>query len=126
LKEDTMNRNIASVLAISAAAFAANAFADDITIDNTPFVGSKTRAEVQADLTQFKRAGTSPWSTQYNQLAKFQSAKSRADVTAEYTAARDEVAALNGEDSGSAYLAQYAGRRADASTTLAGQPQNAQ
>lgn len=121
-----MNRTIASVLAITAAAFAANAFADDITIDTTPFVGSKTRAEVQADLAQFKRAGTSPWSTQYNQLAKFQSAKSRAEVTAEYTAARDEVAALNGEDSGSAYLAQYAGRRADASTTLAGQPQNAQ
>ena len=121
-----MNRNIASVLAITAAVFAGNALADDITIDNTPFVGGKTRAEVQADLSQFKRAGTSPWSTQYNPLAKFQSVKSRADVVAEFAAARHEVAALNGEDSGSAYLAQYAGRRVNAGTTLAGQPQNAQ
>jgi hypothetical protein len=125
-RKKTMNRNIASALVIAAAAVAGNAFADDITIDNTPFVGSKTRAEVQAELSQFKRAGTSPWSTQYNPLAKFQSTKSRADVVAEYTAARNEVAALNGEDSGSAYLAQYAGRRVNASTTLAGQPQNAQ
>jgi len=119
-----MNRNIASALVI-AAAVAGNAFADDITIDNTPFVGSKTRAEVQAELAQFKRAGTSPWSTQYNPLAKFQSTKSRAEVVAEYTAARDEVAALNSEDSGSAYLEQ-AGRQVSPSTTLAGQPRNAQ
>jgi hypothetical protein len=121
-----MNRNIASALVIAAAAVAGNAFADDITIDTTPFTGSKSRAEVQADLAQFKRAGTSPWSTQYNPLAKFQGVKTRAQVVAEYTAARDEVAALNGEDSGSAYLAQYAGRRVDHSTTLAGQPQSAQ
>jgi vacuolar-type H+-ATPase catalytic subunit A/Vma1 len=121
-----MNRNIASALVIAAAAVAGNAFADDITLDNTPFVGSKTRAEVQAELAQFKRAGTSPWSTQYNQLAKFQSTKSRAEVVAEFTAARDEVAALNSEDSGSAYLAQHNGRQASPSTTLAGQPRNAQ
>lgn len=121
-----MNRNIASVLAITAAALAGNALADDITIDTTPFTSSKSRTEVQAELGQFKRAGTSPWSTQYNQLAKFQSAKSRAEVVAEYTAARDEVAALNGEDSGSAYLAQNTGRQASPSTTLAGQPRNTQ
>ena len=121
-----MNRNIASALVIAAAAVAGNAFADDITVDTTPFVASKTRAEVQAELSQFKRAGTSPWSTQYNPLAKFQSTKSRAEVVAEYTAARDEVAALNSEDSGSAYLAQYAGRQVSPSTTLAGQPRNAQ
>lgn len=121
-----MNRNIASVLVITAAAVAGNAFADDITIDHTPFVGGKTRAEVQAELAQFKRAGTSPWSTQYNPLAKLKSTRSRAEVVAEYTAARDEVAALNGEDSGSAYLAQYAGRQVSPTTTLAGQTHNAQ
>ena len=116
-----MNRNIvASVLAISAAAFAGSALADDITIDNTAFVGQKTRAEVQADLAQFKQAGTSPWSTQYNPLAKFQSAKSRAQVTAEYVADREAVAALTSEDSGSAYLT--AARRVNNGTTLAGQP----
>ena len=114
-----MNRNIvASVLAVSAAAFAGSALADDITIDNAAFVGQKTRAEVQADLAQFKQAGTSPWSTQYNPLVKFQSTKSRAQVVAEYTASRDEVAALNGEDSGSAYLAQ-GGRAVNGSTFAA-------
>ncbi|MBI2769085.1 MAG: DUF4148 domain-containing protein [Burkholderiales bacterium] len=117
-----MNRNIASALVVAAAALSANAFADDITVDNTAFVGSKTRAEVQAELGQFKKAGTSPWSTQYNPLAKFQSQATRAQVTAEYVAVRNEVAALNSEDSGSAYFAHNTVRGVTG-TTLAGQPQ---
>ncbi|MEP6792550.1 MAG: hypothetical protein ABI907_14345, partial [Ramlibacter sp.] len=67
--------------------------------------------------------GTSVWSTQYNPLAKFKSAASRAEVTAAYAASRDQVAAFNGEDSGSAYLAHNAVRGAGV-TTLAGQPVN--
>ncbi len=118
-----MNRNIASALVVAAAALSANAFADDITVDNTAFTGSKTRTEVQAELFQFKKGGTSPWSTQYNPLAKFQSQATRAQVTAEYVAARNEVAALTGEDSGSAYLAHNAVRGV-VGTTLAGQPLN--
>lgn len=121
-----MNRNIASILAITAAAFAGNALADDITIDTTPFTSTKSRAEVQAELAQYKRAGVNPWSTQYNPLKQFKSAKTREQVVADYVADRDEVAALNGEDSGSAYLAQDSGRPRDASTTLAGQPRNPQ
>jgi hypothetical protein len=39
-------------------------------------------------------------------LASFKSNTSRQEVVAEYLAARDEVAALNSEDSGSAYLTQ--------------------
>ena len=120
-----MNRNIASALVIAAAAVAGNAFADDITVDTTPFVSSKSRAEVIAELGPFKKAGTSPWSTQYNPLAKFQSQTSRAQVTAAYVADRDAVAALSSEDSGSAYLA--ANRSLNVGTTLAGQPaRNAQ
>jgi hypothetical protein len=120
-----MNRKLASALVLAAAAVAGNAFADDITIDSTPFVSSKSRAEVQAELGQFKQAGTSPWSIQYNQLAAFKSGKSRDEVTAEYVASRNQVAAFNAEDSGSAYLAQN--RVRNAGTTLAGQPQgNAQ
>jgi len=119
------SRNIASALVLAATAFAGTAFADDITIDNTQFVSSKTRAEVQADLAQFKQAGTSPWSIQYNPLKSFKSTASRADVTAQYIASRDAVNALNGEDSGSTYLAQH--RVRNTGTTLAGQPQtNAQ
>ncbi len=114
-----MNRNIASALVIAAAAAAGSAMADDITIDTTPFVSTKSRAEVQAELSQFKQAGTSPWSTQYNPLAQFRSSLSRAQVVAGYVADRDQVAALNGEDSGSAYLSQFAGQRAEPSATLA-------
>ena len=70
------------------------------------FVGTLSRAQVQAELAQYKRAGVNPWSTWYNPLKSFKSTANRADVTAAYIASRDEVAALNGEDSGAAYLAQ--------------------
>ena len=119
-----MNRKIASALVIAAAAVAGNAFADDITIDTTPFNGTKSRAEVRAELDQFKRSGTSPWSTQYNPLAKFQSTASRAQVVAEYVASRNEVAAFGGEDSGSRYLAQR--QLVNPGVRVAGQPYTAQ
>ncbi len=115
-----ISRNIATALVVATAAFAGTAFADDITIDNTPFASSKTRAEVQADLLQFRNAGTSPWSIQYNPLRTFKSDTTRAQVTAQYVNSRDQVAALNSEDSGSAYLAHY--RVRNTGTTLAGQP----
>jgi hypothetical protein len=108
------------------AAFASTAAnADDITIDNTPFQSTRTRAEVLAELGQFKKSGVNPWSNRYNQLAGFNSSKTRAQVQAEYVAARNEVAAMSGEDSGSAYLAQLPGGY-NGSTTLAGTPANAQ
>jgi hypothetical protein len=66
-----------------------------------------------------------PSSNQYNPLAQFSSKRSRAEVVAEYISAREQVAALNGEDSGSAYLARHEDGAAVA-TTIAGQPRNAQ
>lgn len=118
-----MNRKLATALVLAAAAAAGNAFADDITVDTTPFVSARSRAEVQTELTQVR--GTSPWSIQYNPLATFKAEKSRDQVTGEYLASRNQVAAFNGEDSGSAYLAQNTVRRVG--TTLAGQPKrNAQ
>lgn len=115
-----MNRN--SVLALVLAAAATTAFADDITIDTTPFVSTKSRAEVQAQLQQ---RGPDVWSTRYNPLAQFSARRSRAEVVAEYLASRREVAALTAEDSGSAYLARNRDARADA-VRLAGQPTQAQ
>ena len=62
-----MTRNmllaVASAAAVAAIAAAAaissgKAFADDITIDNTAFVSSRSRAEVQAELT---RSGVNEW-----------------------------------------------------------------
>ena len=125
-----MNRKLASALVLAAAAmggnaFAGNAFAGDITIDTTPFVSTASRADVQAQVTSSRQAGTSPWSMQYNPLAGFKGEKSRDQVSAEYVASRNQVAAFNSEDSGSAYLAQTRVRAAG--TSLAGQPQrNAQ
>jgi hypothetical protein len=105
-----MNRYlIASVLAIAAAS-ASVAFADDITVDPHPFHPSLTRGEVQAQLQQYRAAGVNPWSTSYNPVARFQGTRTRAEVTAEFIQARDEVAALNGEDSGSSRLAAQARR----------------
>lgn len=84
-------------------AAAGSAFADDITIDPTPFVSTRTRAEVIAEMQQ-ARGGSNPWADNYDQLADFRSTLTRAEVVADYLLSRDEVQAFNGEDSGSSYL----------------------
>ena len=123
-----MNRNLASTLTITATAAAAfamaamassNAYADDITVDNTPFVSSKTRAEVQAEVMgQAMSIASSEWATQMNEPRQTMSDLTRAQVTAEYLAARREVSALNAEDSGSFYFAAMP-RRVDGSVIMA-------
>jgi len=112
-----MNRKLASALSITttaAAVFAVaaiasgNAYADDITVDNTPFVSSRTRADVRAEVmgqSELLRNASSEWSMQLNQAPQSTSGYTRAQATAEYIAARKQVQALNGEDSGSSYLA---------------------
>ena len=112
-----MNRNLATTLtlvstgaaALALAAIASgNAYADDITIDPTPFVSSRTRAEVQAEVMgqgEALRMASSEWSTQQDAAVLPQSTLTRAQVTQEYIASRREVNALNAEDSGSSYLA---------------------
>lgn len=112
-----MNFKIASVALVVAAA--GNAFAESPTIVNDPFVSTRTRAEVQAELYAYKQTGVNPWSISYNQLRGFQGRLSREQVVAEFLAARNEVAAMSGEDSGSAHLAQGPARFAPASATLA-------
>jgi uncharacterized protein DUF4148 len=118
-----MTRNLASALTVAstaAAAFAfaaiasSNAYADDITVDNTPFVSTKTRAEVQAEVmgqAEQLRIANSEWFMQSNHASLPQSDFTRAQATAEYIAARHEVAALSSEDSGSSYLASQQRRR---------------
>jgi hypothetical protein len=105
-----MNRKstIAALIAIAAttgSAFAGTTLAGDISIDDTAFTSTRTRAEVQAELAQFKQAGVNPWSTSYNPARDFRSEKTREEVTAEYQASRDSVAAITGEDSGAAFAA---------------------
>ena len=118
-----MNRN--TVIAIALAAAAGTSFADDITIETTPFISTATRAEVQADLQAFKKSGVNPRSTRYNPLAQFSSQRTRAEVTAEYINVRDRVAAFTGEDSGSSYLSARDDDGA-VSTSVAGEPRNPQ
>ena len=99
-----MNRHFA--LALVALAAATPAFADDITIDPTPFVSTRSRAEVIGEMQQFRHAGANPWADEYNPLAEFRSDRTREQVTLDFQASRDSVAALTGEDSGSMYLAR--------------------
>jgi hypothetical protein len=83
--------------------------ADDITIDPVPFTSSADRAQVRAELDAYKKSRVNPWSIAYDPLRGFRSSRTRAEVTAEYIAHRDAVAAMTGEDSGSQYLAQLRG-----------------
>ncbi|HEX7891521.1 MAG TPA: DUF4148 domain-containing protein [Ramlibacter sp.] len=99
-----MNRKIALALALAAAGTAAHA--DEITVDPFPFKSTLSRAEVMADLMQHRRSGIDTQADDYNPLAQFRGAKTRADVRAEFMAERDTVAAMTREDSGSAYLAR--------------------
>lgn len=119
-----MNRYLAVSLLALAAAAASPAFADDITVDTTPFVSTRSRAEVQAELAAFRKAGVNPWSQAYNPLKTFTSRTTRAQVTGEYLQSRDEVDALTAEDSGSFFLSQRV--PTGAVRVLAGQPVNAQ
>jgi hypothetical protein len=107
-----MNAKILLATAAIAAAVSGIARADDITIEPAAFVSSKTRAEVNAELAQYKQGGVNPWSTSYNPLNAFRGSRTRAEVTGEYIANRDEVRALGAEDSGSAYLAAQQAHRA--------------
>jgi hypothetical protein len=119
----TMKLKTLSALLVAAAA--TSAFAETPTVVKDDFVSTRSRAEVQAELFAYKQAGVNPWSMSYNQLAGFKSATTRQQVVADYLAARDEVAAINSEDSGSAYFAQSVPQRTDERETLAGQPVNA-
>jgi len=120
-----MNRSSLLIAALSLAAFAAHADdADPSGQFAAAAAAQASRADVQAQLATYKKSGANPWSTSYNPLKSFQSTRSRAEVTAEYVAIRDAVAAMTAEDSGSAYLAARPVRTGV--RHLAGQPVNAQ
>ena len=98
-----MNRKIALALALAAAG---TAYADDITIEPVPFTSSLTRAEVIADMMQFRASRVDPWAQEYDPLAHFQGTRTRDQVNAEVLSGRDAIAAVHGEDSGSMTLAR--------------------
>ena len=116
-------RSIAAVAIALASVTAGQAFAQPLGQEGgqvDSFASTKTRDQVNAELVQFRADyPVSPWSFRYNPLASFKSTQTRAEVTAAYVADRDEVAALTGEDSGSAFLAQAGNRGVPANATLA-------
>ncbi len=106
-----MNPHLASSLGIATAAIAAalviasgDAQADDITVDNTPFISKASRAEVRSDI---KRSGPGPlteWTWQQNEPMQQKSSVSGAQVREDYLRSRGEVSSLTAEDSGSSYF----------------------
>jgi hypothetical protein len=110
-KDRTMNRRLItlSIAAAAAATFAGGAFAESPDPSGQfaqQVASTKSRAEVVAELKEYKRAGVNPWSMSYNPLASFKSTQTREAVVAQFLDSRDQVAAFTAEDSGSAYLAR--------------------
>lgn len=85
----------------------------------TQVQSTAARADVKAELAQYRQDGVNPWSIGYDPLAGFQSTTTRAQVTAEYLADRDQAAAMNAEDSGSQYVAQHKATAASMLVSLA-------
>jgi len=123
-----MNRNLplaiatgaVTTMALLAAALIASmpAYADDITVEQSPFVSSRTRAEVGAEL-KTPYPGGNPWSGSYNMFQARSTATSE-QVQAEYVTNRDTVNALLGEDSGSVLIMKAQGPLAPGSTGAMG------
>jgi hypothetical protein len=120
-----MNRTYAFALVLATAAVG-NAFAGDgeITREPAPFVSTASRAQVLAELAEFRRSGVDFTSYEYNPLKQFHSDKTRAEVRAEYIASRREVAAMNDEASGAVHALRTTPRQS--ATRLASRPSNMQ
>lgn len=123
-----MNRILIAAIVAASAAAATQAFADtslagDISIDPHPFVGTLSRDEVKAQLAEFRASGVNPWADEYNPVAQFHGERTPAEARAEFLQSRHEVAAMNGEDSGSMYLASRTPRQP--ARVMAGDPASA-
>jgi hypothetical protein len=122
-----MNRNYAFAIILATAA-AGNVFAGDgeITREPAPFVSTASRAQVQAELKEFRQSGVDTTSYEWNPLSQFRSDKTRADVRAEYIAGRQQVAAMNEEASGAVHALRRIDVPREGATRLAGTMSNAQ
>jgi hypothetical protein len=115
--EIIMNHRLASALSfgsavaaamLAAAAMTGNARAEGPIGDNTPFVSSRSRADVHAELMRDRHLVTSAaseWTGQLNAPQGLDSGYTRAQARAEYIAARDEVRAMTAEHGGSGHFA---------------------
>lgn len=129
-----MNRSaLALATVLATAGFAAHAespdlsgqFAQSVTaapaaVQSVGFPAERAKATHQAA----PGNSANPWSTRFNPVDGFRSQRTRAEVTADYIANRDRVAAFTSQDSGSAYLSANRGQQVG--SVVAGQPANAQ
>jgi hypothetical protein len=121
--------SLAYAATVTAAALAVTlissaAWAETPTVDDTPFVSTRTRAEVRAEVLSQRSslsAAAGEWATYLPQLYPRPATGSvtREQLKAQYIAERDRVKAMNGEDSGSAFIAQNRARAGG--TQVAGQ-----
>jgi hypothetical protein len=88
-----------TAIALAAAALIASmpAYADD-----EPFVSSRTREEVTAEI-RTPYPGGNPWSGSYN-MFQAPSTTTSEQVQGEYIKNQEQARAFHGEDSGSAYM----------------------
>ena len=123
-----MNRQLPSAIAAGAVTTVAliaaavivsmPAYADDITVEQSPFVSSRTREEVSAEL-KTPYPGGNPWSGSYNMFQGRSTATSE-QVQGEYLMTRDRANAFHGEDSGSVYIMKAQGLPAPGSAGAMG------
>jgi hypothetical protein len=78
-----MNRILPLIVIVAASTFVAAARADDITIEAKPFQSTRTRAQVQAELKEYRASGVDPWADNYTQSLRPQAGRTRAEVQAE-------------------------------------------
>jgi hypothetical protein len=129
-----VNRELASTLALAAAAAAAiiaattivtsDARADDITIDKSPFASSVDKAQVKADLLRRSevRLYGPDQDAHYNEIGPVRSNYTSAQARSDYIAARNQVQALDGEDSGSVYFGKMRPGGTEATRAMGGAP----
>ena len=111
--QERTTSNLAFLASVAAAAMAAalmsgNARAEGPIGDIRPMTGALSRDAVKAETLAHRQQLTSFASEYMQQHAgevQVRSQRTREAVRAEYLAARDEVRAMNAEDSGSGYLA---------------------
>ena len=106
-----------SLLSVAVIASTA-AYADDITVGQSPFVSSRTRDEVSAEV-RTPYPGGNPWSGAYNMFQAPSTATSE-QIQGEYVTARDTVNAFHGEDSGSVHIMKAQGSFAPSSAGAMG------
>jgi hypothetical protein len=96
------------VATLAAACMTGTARAEYPSVDILNFTGTRTRAEVRAEVVDDRAlvsTASNEWSTQRT-VQPMDSGLTRAEARAGYIGARDEVHAMTGEDSGTSWMAQ--------------------